>query len=794
MKKNIFYFSAFILLIFNATKSSAQVELVNFEETWQKFLSDPLSSQVSKLRQPEKTNVIDNLKYCLMYANNYFCSDNIKSANEKIQEIKGINETEHAKIPGFKERFDDLTQKVDAYYKIDALWGSFIKNHNISFADLDKIPQAKSVCEKGTLAKYSMMVAYLSYCKFDLPAVKAEIEVRLTNLFDKTNFDINKVSGLSTEFKAMKENLRVNALLDPAWKEYIATDKSPGFTTDLQVVNCNVVPNLKIYVLRAMVDVCKYGSEMLPKIKELQKINTQTLPVELQNKIDWLDQEVTKYTGNLVDLNKAWSELISTDKVSKGLNYKGIFCEKDAQIKSYLIEGWLEPCTKGEEMLKKIEDVQKEFNPTLDNTTKDKISKLEAKVKKENENVELFKKAWEEFTTNDTNVVNTKFPFEYCDKEMIVQAYIMDGRLAPCERGANRVADVNKLLSSNKIELGAKTTDKLNYLQQLVDGYNKTNKELTEKWKVFVENNDTIAVPYDVDAFYCDKIMQVKSWCLMGHFNTCKQGQSYLSKIDSFQKKHNLNYDPELACRVTRLRLKVWDCRYWELVELAWKETHEERERFGPKSAEIMFKDLNGPKQVCETKVEYEPLFKIGIKYVIKIYLCQEVDLAQMGDPEYYKKIAKWIDTEVLVKYCAPDMRCKKDFTIYIEGHTDGNPFSYYKYKTPLNIPKGTAFTHFLGKTDPVEKTTERELTYELKSNLELGLGRAWTVKKQLDFMGVPFTIGAYEHPAKEKGGEFRRMEVELNMPNLLLDFFEKRLKILLDESGIGPQPKNCKS
>jgi hypothetical protein len=83
---------------------------------------------------------------------------------------------------------------------------------------------------------------------------------------------------------------------------------------------------------------------------------------------------------------------------------------------------------------------------------------------------------------------------------------------------------------------------------------------------------------------------------------------------------------------------------------------------------------------------------------------------------------------------------------------------------------------------------------YELKTNMELGLGRAWTVKKQLDFIGAPVKIGAYEHPANEKGGEYRRMEVELDIPNLLLDFFEVKLKDLIEKSGIGPQPKNCKS
>ena len=33
-----------------------------------------------------------------------------------------------------------------------------------------------------------------------------------------------------------------------------------------------------------------------------------------------------------------------------------------------------------------------------------------------------------------------------------------------------------------------------------------------------------------------------------------------------------------------------------------------------------------------------------------------------------------------------------------------------------------------------------------LKSNMELGIARAWTVKNQLDFMEVPIKIGAFEH------------------------------------------------
>ena len=75
---------------------------------------------------------------------------------------------------------------------------------------------------------------------------------------------------------------------------------------------------------------------------------------------------------------------------------------------------------------------------------------------------------------------------------------------------------------------------------------------------------------------------------------------------------------------------------------------------------------------------------------------------------------------------------------------------------------------------------------------MELGIARAWTVKQQLDFMNVPINIGAYEHPKSEKGGQYRRISIELNMTNLLLDYYEKLLNDLWVASGIGDRPQVC--
>ncbi|MFT7451914.1 MAG: hypothetical protein ACI9VN_002642, partial [Patescibacteria group bacterium] len=78
------------------------------------------------------------------------------------------------------------------------------------------------------------------------------------------------------------------------------------------------------------------------------------------------------------------------------------------------------------------------------------------------------------------------------------------------------------------------------------------------------------------------------------------------------------------------------------------------------------------------------------------------------------------------------------------------------------------------------------------KSNMELGIARAWTVKNQLDFIGVPIHIGAYEHPKTEKGGKYRKIDIELNITKLMLDFYEKRLAQLVAAADLGERPGIC--
>lgn len=688
-----------LIVLFSFNTLNAQ--FVNFEDTWKEFLSDSKTSNISQLVKPSKDQAENYVKYCLMYANDHFCADEINNAEQLMLDIKNMGTDKYAAIPDFKPRYDDLGEKIEAYHKVDKVWKLYLKNNTVSHSDLE-IKHGGRLCEKGTLAKFNYMKFHANYCDAEVGKAKDVFEKRVLKLAENTTLEIKDVEGLEPKVEMTKELFAGLKRLGPAWKEWIDTEESPGFEGDLPVIGCYAIPNMKVYLLKAAVDLCKNGSEMLNKIKKLKAKNTHPIPADVAEKIKWLEKEAGTYNGDMAALNAAWKEFVPTDTLQKKVTF-GEYCHKDAQIKAYVMEGTIEACDKGEQMLKNIGDVMEEFEPDLDATTLEKIDNLEKKIAT----------------------------------------------------------------------------------------YEKDLEHLNTTWDTFVEQQDTLTEPHGLVNFYCDKIAQVKSWAIKGHLNACDEGEGYLKRIDGLQKKHKLKYDEVLSCRIQRLRGKVYQCIYIKLVRQAQKETHEERERFGPVSAAKMQAALNSDKLPCETKVHYNPLGKIGIRYTVTTYMCQDIDLAKMGDPEYYRKIATWVDDEVLSKYCETTMRCKEKFYIYLEGHTDGHAFRGATYKRSLDIPSGTAYTHFLNG-QPMDKMTARTITTSLKDNRELGIARAWTVKQQLDFMKVPISVGAYEHPSSEKGGQYRRVEIDLNITNLLLDYYEKRLKELIKKSGIGERPKPC--
>ena len=809
MRQNLRYFIClFTTILFLTPQVDAQ--MVNYEETWQEFLKNPKTSAISKLTKPGKEQPANYVKYCLMYANSFFCADDLSPSEEMLREVAGMGPDIQARIPGFIAKYEDLKLKIAAYKACEKVWVRFLNGEDIQISELESesVALAKKVCEKGTLCKYFFMSSMYYYCKGDLTKSKGHFVNRVQKLVDKTSFEPKQVTGMEERVNMMKKLWPAIEKLDPAWAELIETDKSPGFDTEIPLIECYSIPNMKEYILRAMADLCTVGDEMLKKIKALQKTNTHPIPADVREKIEWLEEHVGSNSEGLATLNKAWNKFKPENKPS-GIDFGHEFtCDREADVRAYLMDGFKDPCGSGKAALEKIKEIREKYKPSLHDDTMEKLKELEKRVGKEEANLAKLNETWEDFVPDDEISGKLKITYKYCDKAAQIKAYTMDGTINFCKKGKKRIGDIGKIRKKYSPELDDEVLQKIDNLVAMQEKSDQELTDLNTAWSLYIASDkvmeweegfpqkdtiirDTIKL---VD-FYCDKIAQTKSWAIKGHLDPCEQGEAHIKKIDDLKKKYTLKYDSELTCHVNRLRSKVYQCKYWVLVLKAWKLTYEECERFGPASSEIMKAKLNEGEMPCETRVAFTQLGNIGIKYTITTVLCQKINLAQMGDPLYYKKIADWVDAEVLQKYCnTTNWRCKKDFFIYLEGHTDGHRFGGATYDKSLDIPEGTPYTHFIGKSnnggaDTLQKQT-RNITSKLESNMELGIARAWTVKAQLDFMKVPITIGAYEHPSDEKDKDYRRIEIELNITNLFLDFFEKTLKELVDESGIGDRPE----
>ncbi|MCP4438572.1 MAG: hypothetical protein GY810_06470 [Aureispira sp.] len=807
MKQNLRNFLCLLVCMGYFLNTTEAQGVVNFEDTWIEFLSDPKTASISELDEPDKrSQKPDYAKYSLMYCNNFFCKGEMSEAMKYARHVDEIGKDIYGAIPRFTEKYEELKTKMAAYRQVDGLWIKFQTGSEVSLSELKDAEEGRTVCEKGTLAKYFFLTSTAYYCKGNVTKSEKSFQPVL-KLSKIKSFKMDKVGGLKSGISKMKKVFAVHTKLNPAWEKFIETDKSSGFEDDMPMMDCYTIPNMKIYMLRAAVDPCVNGSEMLKLIKELEEENSHPIPADLAKKIKWLEGQVAGVEENVAVLEKAWDDFLPDDELDGEIEFSFEYpCNKDALVKAYIMDGTINVCEKGAQRLKDIAKVIEEHNPSLDSETKEKHRNLKALVEDEEENLAALNKAWKDFLPDDKT--SEKFGFIYCDPVAVIKAYTMDGTMYMCERGKKRLADIDKVKEKDSPELDSETEDKVKALQAAVQQSEADLADLNDAWSKFVpldqdktpeegfpKKDTTLMSEIRLVEFYCDKIAQTKSWVIKGSVDACVEGETYIKKIDALKKKHSLKYDTELTCHVNRLRTKIWQCRYWELVLRARKETHEERERFGERSAAVMRGDLNTDKMECPTIVEYEPLGYIGVKYLIKPILCQRVNLAKMGDPEYYKKIASWVDTEVLQAYCEANMRCKEEFTIYIEGHTDGHRFSGRTYDKSLGIAEGTPFTHFLGKNggivDTLQKTT-RAIDRKLENNMELGIARAWTVKGQLDFMKVPIDIGAYEHPSDEKDGDYRRIEIHLNIHKLLLDYYEKLLARLVKESGIGKRPPGC--
>jgi len=104
-----------LLFCFVCLLPLSNAQFVNFESTWKEFLADPLTVDISEITQPSKDLKEDYAKYCLMFGTVAFCADQVDKAEKFMKEIEKTGDLIYSKIPGFKERYNKLSNNIKTY-------------------------------------------------------------------------------------------------------------------------------------------------------------------------------------------------------------------------------------------------------------------------------------------------------------------------------------------------------------------------------------------------------------------------------------------------------------------------------------------------------------------------------------------------------------------------------------------------------------------------------------------------------------------------------------------------------
>jgi hypothetical protein len=421
-----------------------------------------------------------------------------------------MNVEVHKSIPGFLGKKEELDAKIKAYHSMDAVWKRFLQTKEVSQDELEAIKAAKTSCEKSTLAKYSFMTAYNHFCQGNIPRAKDIFENRTLRLTEKTSLRVQDVEGLAEEVASLKSLFQDMEQLDVAWKRYVSTGVSPGFDLELPLFPCNPIPNIKALVLNGALDLCHAAPAALEEIKQLQARSSVKPDRELAGKIKELEAATGGNNAELAALNEAWEAFIPDNEVK----HMG------------------------------------------------------------------------------------KFGYEYCEKEPLIRAYVMTGFAYVCEMAEEMLRKIDSLQRPEITPLAPITMTKINELAAISEKYQADGAKIERIWANFVARGDQLTEDYVSADRYCDNIQQVKDWTIRGLSASCENSHLYLEEIEAFQRTFEFSFTEELECRVQRLRIKVWECRYNALLKLAKVEAGEDA--YEARLDELMKEYGMGPRpEVC---------------------------------------------------------------------------------------------------------------------------------------------------------------------------------------------------
>ena len=451
----------------------------------------------------------------------------------------------------------------------DETWKEFLENNKIS--NMSELYRPDKAADPLNYAKYLLMNTNTDFCQSDVEEAEnlmAEIKEMDTELHKAIPGFVPKMKDLQTKMKAYYS-------MDVVWKQFLQTNEAnleaieavKGAKTSCEKQTLAKYSYMMAYYYYCQGEVSK--SRNIFENRTLRLAEQTSLRVE---DVEGLASRVAKMKSlfqNLSKLDMAWEAYTETG-VSPGFDAElpVFICQPIPNMKEYILKGAADFCNAGPEMIDKIKKLQTDSGVTPDRLIRKKIKELEAAIEQNETNLSVLNKAWAAFIT-DNKVKNVDYGYEYCNKEHLIRAYIMDGFGSVCIFAEEMLQKIDSLEKSDRTPLKDITYDKIDELAEFYELHHTNGDKIDRIWNNFIAQGDELYEDYESTDLYCDYVQLVKDYTMKGLSGTCEDGIEYLEKIEEINKTFDWVFYEQLECRVQKLRFRVWDCRYQALQKLA---------------------------------------------------------------------------------------------------------------------------------------------------------------------------------------------------------------------------------
>ncbi len=452
----------------------------------------------------------------------------------------------------------------------DETWKEFLENNKIS--NMSALGKPNRAYEPLDYAKYLLMNTNSNFCQSDV----ALAEDLLAEIREMDNRIPQAIPGYVGKMEELVSRVEAYYFMDRIWQQFLETREVS--IDELEAVeaaksSCEKQTLAKYSYMTAYYHFCIGDIETSKEIFETRTLRLAERTSLRVNDVPGLAQEVArmkKLYQDMARLDVAWNSYVATNVSPGWSNELPLYpCNPIPKMKELMLKGALDLCNAGPEALEQVKEMWASSCVEPEADVKNKIQALEAAIARNEAKVTALNVAWEDFIIDNKVRYMGQYGYEYCEKEPLIRAYIMDGFAYVCEMGPDMLQRIDELQRTDRTPLESITMVKINELAALTEEYQANGRKIEAIWDRFVAQGDQLYEDYQSEDQYCDNIHQVKDWTMKGLSSSCEDGLVYLEQIDEFQRNFEFDFFEELECRVQRLRLKIWECRYDGLLKLA---------------------------------------------------------------------------------------------------------------------------------------------------------------------------------------------------------------------------------